>query len=77
MPRTRRSLRQELTVALAGLLLAACVRTTLQAHALATARSGQAHAIGCLRTGSGLAVCFGNDLIAHVEFSIGRLKNAN
>ena len=45
--------------------------------ALATARSGQGHAIGCLRTGSGLAVCFGNDLIAHVEFSIGRLKRVN
>jgi len=50
---------------LAGVLLAAGCNTTFQAHALATTGGIQGHAGHWLGLGSALAVCFGDDLVAH------------
>src|SRR3989344_4816625 len=51
--------------ALARVLLAAGCHTAFQAHALATAGRGQGVAGDGRRAGGGLAVCFGDDLVAH------------
>ena len=50
---------------LAGVLLTAGSNATFQAPALATTGGLQCVAWQGLWTGSALAVCFGNDLVAH------------
>ena len=55
-------------VALAWVLLAAGRNTTLQADALTAAACRQSEARQCDGTGRGLAVCFGNDFVAHLSF---------
>ena len=62
---------QELTrvSALAWVLLAASVRTTLQANALTATLGQQSYAVRSNRTGGALAISFSNDLIAHGNLS--------
>jgi len=56
--------------ALARVLLAACGHAALQAHALAAAAGGQAHAGQRLGLGGEFTVGFGNDLVAHGGVSV-------
>jgi len=57
---------QGLAVTLAGVLLAASCNTTFQADALTAACGGQGVARQGLGCGSGFAVGFGKDFVAHV-----------
>lgn len=57
---------QGLAVTLAGVLLAACCNTTFQADALTATCGGQGVARQGLGSGSGFAVGFGKDFVAHV-----------
>jgi hypothetical protein len=59
--------------ALAGVFLAACRNTALQAHALATAGCLQGHAWQCGQWGGEFTICFGDDFVAHLWL---RIKNA-
>ncbi len=54
--------------ALAGILFAAGCNTAFQAYALAATTGWQGKSRQSCRTGSGLAVGFGNDFVAHLEF---------
>jgi hypothetical protein len=54
--------------ALAGVLFRAGSGAALQADALATPTCRQLHAWQWLGRWSGFTVCFGNDLVAHVNF---------
>ena len=56
--------------ALAWVLLAAGGNTALQADALSAAAGWQGEAWQGCGAGSGFAVCFGDDLIAHVTLSV-------
>jgi hypothetical protein len=54
--------------ALAGVLLATGCHATLQADSLATAAGWQSETrLGC-GTGGSLAISFGNDFVAHLNF---------
>jgi hypothetical protein len=57
---------QGLAVTLAGVLLAAGGDATFQAHALTATCGGQGVARQGLGSGSGFAVCFSKDFVAHV-----------
>jgi len=54
--------------ALAWILFTAGGGATLQADALAATTGGQAHARQWLGRWGGFTVCFGDDLVAHVNF---------
>jgi hypothetical protein len=60
--------------ALASILFRTGGSTALQADALAAPAGVQLHAWQWLRRWSGFTVCFGNDLVAHVNFP-DKLKN--
>jgi hypothetical protein len=57
----------------AGVFLAACGDTALQAHALATTACAQGHAWQCGQWGGEFTICFGDDFVAHLWL---RIKNA-
>jgi len=56
--------------ALARIFFAAGGGATLKADTLAAATGGQVHAGQWLGCGGGFAVCFGDDLVAHLRFLI-------